>query len=424
VLKQLVAFVGEDAFVQALRNYFANHAWANTTLDDLVGEVASASGRDLSGRVKGWLETSGTDRLTLERQDDGLTLVATPPAGRRAPLPHRLRIGAYADGDDGLTQVETLSVEVTGVETRIDGGSKADLLLVNDEDLTFASVQPDRASLELLLSRGGELPTAVGRTLALTTAWGLLYDGELTAQQVVDCGVGVLIRETADSVIEPALGLLVDTADLWSAPSRRDGLLSQVADLCISLAEMPDRRLAALRGLARSATTEAQLEALSAHVTEPDLRWRRLIRLDESDLEQLLAEDPDPDAWMNAARARAALPSAEAKAQAWQTVVVDRKIPPGSLFEFGGAFWRPGQEDLLTPYAEKFLQSLRQFGDSGTMVALRLSGAFYPAVGGEKGFLDRLSDAAGDDGVRPVVRQKVRERNDRRRRREIAHARE
>jgi aminopeptidase N len=207
-------------------------------------------------------------------------------------------------------------------------------------------------------------------------------------------------------------------------------LLSQVADLCISLAEMPDRRLAALRGLARSATTEAQLEALSAHVTEPDLRWRRLIRLaeldqlDESDLEQLLAEDPDPDAWMNAARARAAVPSAEAKAQAWQAVVVDRKIPPGSLFEFGCAFWRPGQEVLLTPYAEKFLQSLRQFGDAGAMVGLSLSGAFYPAVGGEKGFLDRLSDAAGDDGVSPVVRQKVRERNDRRRRREIARARD
>ena len=58
------------------------------------------------------------------------------------------------------------------------------------------------------------------------------------------------------------------------------------------------------------------------------------------------------------------------------------------------------------------------------MWGLSLAGAFYPAVGGGKGFLDRLSDAAGDDGVSPVVRQKVRERNDRRRRRELARARE
>ena len=78
----------------------------------------------------------------------------------------------------------------------------------------------------------------------------------------------------------------------------------------------------------------------------------------------------------------------------------------------------------MTPYAEKFLQSLRQFGDSGAMWGLSLAGGFYPAVGGEEGFLDRLSDAAGEDGVIPVVRQKVRERNDRRRRRELARARE
>ncbi len=429
VLRQLVAFVGEDTFVTALRSYFRNHAWANTTLEDLIGEVSSASGRDLSGWVKGWLETSGTDRLTLERQDHGLALVATPPAGR-APLPHRLRIGTYTDSDEGFTLVEALSVEVTGTRTDIDGGAEADLILVNDEDLTFATVRPDPTSMALLLSRGGELPTAIGRTLALTTAWGLLYDGELTAQQFVDCGVGVLTRETADSVIEPSLGLLVDTADLWSSPSGRDELLSQVADLCLSLADMPDRRLAAIRGLARSATTAGQLEALSTHVTEPDLRWRRLIRLaelgqlDESDLEQLLTEDPDPDAWMNAVRVRAAVPSAEAKAEAWRAVVVDRKIPPDFLFEVGRAFWRPSQEDLLTPYAEKFLQVLGQFGDSGTMWGLGLSGGFYPMVGGEDGFLVRLGDAAGDDGVIPLVRQKVRERNDRRRRSDLARARE
>ena len=214
-------------------------------------------------------------------------------------------------------------------------------MLVNDEDLTFATVQPDPASLELLLSRGGELPTAVGRTLALTTTWGLLYDGELTAQQFVDCGVGVLIRETADSV----------TSLHWAYWSTRQicGRPPQHAIGCSlrsPISASPwwtasDRPLAALRGLAQSATTPTQLEALSTHATEPDLRWRRLIRLaelgqlDESDVEQLLAEDPDPDAWMNAVRVRAAVPSAEAKAQAWQAVVVDRKIPPAFSSRWG-----------------------------------------------------------------------------------------
>ena len=147
VLKQLVAYVGEDVFVTALRSYFRKHAWGNTTLDDLIAEVAAASGRDLSGWVEGWLETAGTDRLVLERRADGLTLVATSPEGR-GPLPHRLQVGGYVEAGDGLRLVETTLVTVDGERTEVPGGTEADLLLVNDEDLTFAVVRPDPASLD------------------------------------------------------------------------------------------------------------------------------------------------------------------------------------------------------------------------------------------------------------------------------------
>jgi len=428
VLKQLVAYVGEDAFVAGLRSYFRKHAWGNTTLDDLVVEVAAASGRDLTAWVEGWLGTSGTDRLTLELEDDGgLTLVATPPPGR-GPLPHRLQIGAYADRGDELALIESLSVEVTGERTRVEPGTEADLWLVNDDDLTFAVVRPDPASLDLLLSRGGDLPTALGRTLAVTTAWSLLYDRELTAQRFVDCGVHVLRHETTDSVVEPLLGRLLLAADRWAPLSTRAGLLSQVADLCVSLADDPDRRVAALRGLADSATTPAHLELLAAEATDADLRWRRLTRLaeldllDESDVDGLLAEDPNPDAWMNALQARTARPTAEAKARAWQAVVEDRTIPPGVIGRVGRSFWRSGQEDLVTPYAEKFLASLPLIADAGMIWAMSLSFSFYPNVGGEDGFLDRLDAAAGGDGVSPVVRQTVRDLDDRRRRRDAARS--
>ena len=74
----------------------------------------------------------------------------------------------------------------------------------------------------------------------------------------------------------------------------------------------------------------------------------------------------------------------------------------------------------MTPYAERFLESLGPIGDSGMVWALSMTFSFYPAVGGGEGYLDRLDDAAGDDGVSPVVRQTVRDLNDRRRRWEAA----
>jgi aminopeptidase N len=290
-------------------------------------------------------------------------------------------------------------------------------------------VRPDHASLELILTRGGELPTAIARTVALTTAWRLLYDGELPVGRFIDCGVGVLANETADSVIEPLLTRLVEAADRWTPLAQRDELLTRVADLSLTLAEHPARRTAAARALAHSATTPAQLESLAGLATDPDLQWRRLTRLaeldrvDGSDVEQLVADDPNPDAWMNAVRVRAAGSAPEAKAEAWRAVMVDRKIPPGVIGRVGRAFWQPGQEAVLTPYAEKYLTSLPEISDTGMLWALSLAAAFYPAVGGEGGFVDRLEAAAGGDGVSPLVRQTVRELNDRRRRREAARAR-
>jgi aminopeptidase N len=426
-LRQFVAFVGEDAFVTGLRDYFRAHAWGNTTLDDLIAAVSTASGRDLTSWVEGWLETSGTDHLALDRADGGLTLVTTPPEGR-SPLPHRMQIGAYVERGDDLALVERLSIEVAGERTPIETDADPDLWLLNDEDLTFAAVRPDPASLELMLTRGGDLPTAVGRTLALTTAWRLVYDGELTAQRFVDCGVHVLSRETADSVIEPLLGLVKDAADLWAPPSSRDSMLSQVADLCIALTKDPDRRLAAVRVLAQCASSPAQLGVLAEEMSEPDLRWRRLTRLaeldrlDDSEVDSLLAEDPNPDAWESALAARAAVPTEEAKAAAWQVVMDERKAAPNLVQRVGRSFWRPGQEDLVAPYAEKYLEALPTLGDSGMIVALVLSRGFYPTVGGGEDFPDRLTDAAKGDGVSPLVRKSMIEFGDRRRRREASRS--
>jgi aminopeptidase N len=260
----------------------------------------------------------------------------------------------------------------------------------------------------------------------VTTALGLLYEGELAAAQLVDCGVQVLRRETADSVVEPLLGRLVEAADEWAPRTDRDALLTRVADLCITLARHPHRRVAALRGLAQSATTPEQLDTLAAEATDADLRWRRLTRLaeldvlDDTDVEKLLAEDPNPDAWLSALVARTARAADEAKAQAWQTVVDERRVPPNAVRRVGRSFWRPGQEALVTPYAERYLESLASFGGSGMIWGQVFSRAFYPWVGGGEDFLERLGAAADQDGVSPLVSKNVREYNDRRRRRDAA----
>ena len=91
--------------------YFARHAWGNTTLQDLIDALAAASGRDLDAWRTGWLETAGTDRLTLERATAAPCSWSPPrrPArGRRCWRSARTagRRGRGAEAYESSAQVE------------------------------------------------------------------------------------------------------------------------------------------------------------------------------------------------------------------------------------------------------------------------------------------------------------------------------
>ncbi|NED90996.1 hypothetical protein G3I76_64305, partial [Streptomyces sp. SID11233] len=66
VLKQLVAYVGQDAFLEGARRYFKRHAYGNTTLGDLLSALAETSGRDMTSWAAAWLQTAGVNTLTPE----------------------------------------------------------------------------------------------------------------------------------------------------------------------------------------------------------------------------------------------------------------------------------------------------------------------------------------------------------------------
>jgi aminopeptidase N len=421
VLKQLFVYIGDDACVAGLRAYFAKYAWKNTSLADLMRELETASGRDLSSWTEGWLDTAGTDRLTLESSNGSMLLRAVGPGGG-SPRPHRLDIGVYDRAADGASLVrrQVVELETTGETTAVPPLAQAALLLVNDDDLTFASVRPDATSLRSMLDSGSELPTAVSRALAVTTAWDMVVWGDLGAADFIRCVTAVLAGEPKDSLIEPLLLLAVDAADMWSPDAARDGLLAQVADLCIELAANPVRRSVAVRALASTAVTAEQIAALRGLVGDDhDLRWRMLTRLAEMDsvdpdeVDQLLRSDPDPDAWVRALAVDAARPDPEKKEAVWQAIVVERKVPMGSLGKLRSAFWRRSQPEIMKPYGDRYIEVLPTLHLHGMIPALTMSNVLYPKAGVDAAYAERALAAARADGVSPVVAKIVTENTDR-----------
>jgi aminopeptidase N len=414
-LRQLMTYVGEDNFTAGMKAYFARHAWHTTTLQDLMDALAAVSGRDLDAWRAGWLDTAGTDRLTLEPAGTGLVLVRRGPGG--PPRPHLLAVSAYRSGPAGMVRTAVAEVEVQQARTPVDLPPGADLYLVNDEDLTFATTRSAASDHDGLLVAAGKLPTPLSRGIAVAAVWDMLTSGEASADDAVHCLTSVLAAETSDTVIEPYLRLAGDAAELWAGDDRRGSLTAEVAAACNTLAAQSGRRQVALRGLARFAGDLDEVARLQDRVGgDVDLRWRALIRKSElggdtdDEVRELLARDPDPDARYRALAVRAAVPAGDEKDALWRILAVDRAVPIGSVSTVTTAFWRPGQDELLAPYAERYLELVPALDHGGMIPAMVYTHRLFPLFGLGADFLARTEAVA--DSAAPVVRKTMLQRAD------------
>jgi aminopeptidase N len=407
VLKQLVAYVGEDVFVEGLRAYFRDHAWGNTRLADLMSAVGTAAGRDLSEWTAAWFDRAGTDTLTLS----GGEILAIGPDGEE-PRPHHLEIGVYDRAGDALERVGTAYAETTGTRTRVEGlPESADLFLVNDSDLTFAAVRTDERSLRTMLAAAGGLPEPVSRALAVTTAWDMLVKGELATDELLTCVLGVLDTERSAGVVEPFLAMALRAAEQWTRPAAVPAQLARLADRAAALAGDPEHRAPALRTLAASASSPEHLALLAESAADDvDLAWRVLVRrsaLGEYDapaVEALLERDPDPEASVRALGVLAARPDDAAKAEVWAELFEKRTIPAGTpTMQLAACFWRPVQHDLMLPWAHRYLDAVVELAGGGMLAVGSLMRSAIPTTGDEA-WVERALAIANEPGQNPTVR--------------------
>ncbi len=411
VLHQLMAFIGEDAFVEGLRAYFATHAYGNTVLDDLMSAYSAAAGQDLSGWTAAWLDRAGTDVLAL----DGNTVRAESPDDQ-APRPHRIDIASYSVVGGKLTVEDVTSAVLSGETTEVELPA-GDLRLLNAGDLTFAAVRPDAESLRLMLENLGAFPEPLSRALVVGTITQLLLLAELAPRDAATAISTALHTEDNPALVEPFLSVGSLVADRWAPPEESPALRSALADAALVLSQDPEHRQPALRTLAASATTDdhwAAVEEAAAASTDTDLAWRMAIRRaevgqrDDDALARLLARDPDPDAGVKRLKVLAASPEEESKEEVWRAFFVDYSVPASrDTLELGAIFWRPGQVGLLAPYTHRYLEELRDLkgGMLNQGVVVR---AMYPHAVGDATFLTAADVAAEDERISQYARNQVR----------------
>jgi len=384
VLKQLVAHVGRENFLAGLRHYFDQHAWGNATLGDLLAPLEQTSGRDLSDWSKKWLETAGVNTLRPEYRvdDDGritqFAVVQEAPASHPVLRPHRIAIGLYDRDNSGLTRRHRVEIDVDGERTEVPelvGWGHPDLVLVNDDDLTYAKIRLDEHSLRTLVTSIGEFTEPLPSALCWAAVWDMCRDGEMPARDYVRLVLSGLETIESISVVQTLLRQVATAARRFADPAWRGTGMAEIAhavrDLLHRAEPGSDRQLAfaqALCGVALSPEDVALLAGLldgsstiEGLTVDTDLRWQLLLRLvsrgsaDAAQIEAELARDATDAGARHAAACRAAIPDAGAKEAAWGAVI-GGELPNATFRATLDGFTATDEEELLAPYTGVYFE--------------------------------------------------------------------
>ena len=398
-LRQLVAWVGEENFLKGLKNYFEKHAWKNTELKDLLSELSISSGRELDSWSKIWLESSGATLLRPEIEVDANNLItklvinqeppSAPPGLDPVLRPHRLALGVYEKQGDKLVRIKRIEVDVVGAKTvikELEGNKRPDLLLVNDDDLTYAKIRLDSHSLNTATKEIASIESSLSRALIWGAVWDMVRDAEVGTGKYLDLVLAGIEKETDIGLVQQVLMQCRSAIDVFADRKNRKNYNIKLAtglDTLISISNPgSDRQLALVRTFSAVATTEEQItkvaqildgtQKIQGLVVDTDLRWALLRRLvvvgkrGEKDIEEELKKDDTVMGREHAAGARAAMPSLEAKQKAWEQVINNENLTNSELHSILAGISYMDHEGVLKNFIDKYFDSVSSLWNART----------------------------------------------------------
>ena len=442
VLKQLAAYVGQDQFFDAMKVYFKRHEYANTTFDDLLAVLSEISGRDLSDWSAMWLATSqvNTLRPSYVLDADGnyssfavlQSAVAEHPVLRR----HRLAVGLYSagPGPGGLVRTRRVELDVEGERTEVGeivGLPAADLVLVNDEDLTYAKLRLDDRSLATLADGIGDLTDSLARTLCWSAAWDMTRDAEWAGRDYVRLVLAGIDAEDEISVVQALLRQVQAALTSYVDPSWAATGWAQLADKAWAVLQSAppgsDIQLAWSRTFAAAARTDQHADRLRALLdgsltvdgltVDTDARWALLNGLvalgaaGDAEIDAELQRDPTSTGQRRAATANALRPTREAKERAWSLGLSD-DVPNAVQEATLLGFWHPAQTEICRPYAERFFAEVGEIWERRPgEIAKNVAAYLFPAVI-EQSTLDAADTWLADDSHPSALQRLITESRD------------
>jgi aminopeptidase N len=442
VIKQLVAYVGLDAFLAGLRAYFGKHAWGNATFDDLLTELESASGRELRKFAAQWLETAqvNTLRPRVEIGADGryagVVVQQEAPAAYPTLRTHRIGVGLYDLDGDRLVRRDRLELDVSGEQTEIaalSGVPAADVLLLNDDDLTYAKLRLDERSMATVVQHIAGFESSLARALCWAAAWDMLRDAELAARDYVALVCSGLPAERDINLTTATLRQAQTALTMYADPAWAPqgwAQLAATAKAGLAAAEPGSGfQLAWARAYLGSSRSHEDLAVLRGWLdgtgvpdgltVDTELRWSLLAALaaqgaaTDEEIGRELDGDRTASGEREAAYARALLPTLENKARVWARLTGGEDLPNWLHRSLLQGFQHSTQVELTAPYAAKFFEVVDEvWKRSDSEPAQEFVMMAYPAYQVREETVDATDAWLAGDGHNPSLRRLVAEGRD------------
>ncbi|NUR71903.1 MAG: aminopeptidase N [Hamadaea sp.] len=385
VIKQLVAYVGIDAFVTGLRAYFAKHAWSNATFTDLLTELETASGRELTDFADQWLKTAQVNTLTpvvsvaADGTYESVVVQQSAPESHPVLRTHRIGVGLYDLADGGkLVRRDLLEVDVTGASTTISaltGVRAADVLVLNEGDYSYLKLRLDDRSLETVVAHIGGFESSLTRALCWTATWDMVRDAELATRDYLIQVVAGLPVETDSSLITATLNQLRTALTFYAdpawAPEGWARLAATAREVIASAEPGSGTQLIWARTFIGAARQPQEIEVLRGWLAGQgvpagltiagELRWQLVQALSAlgvltaDDVQNEHAADQTASGDKESATAYALLPDAEVKAAVWAELTGDAEPANWRSRALLLGFQHSTQVELTKPYAQKYL---------------------------------------------------------------------
>jgi aminopeptidase N len=394
VLKQLVAWVGQEPFMRGVSDYFKKHEYKNTELKDLLKELENQSGRDLTQWSKLWLETAGVNTLRPELvEKDGMieSFAILQSAIDAYPYlrPHRIAIGLYEEQNGKIVRIERIELDVEGAKTQVPeltGKKRPALILLNDDDLTYAKIRMDESSWSFALDKLSLIEDPLARALVWGSAWDATRDGETSPRDFIKLALRHIEFETESTTMLTVMRQLLTVANLYVSEQNRSTEQLALADGLWSLAQNAeagsDAQLQFVKFFAQFARSDQQLANVSALLNgdlklaslkiDTDLRWELVTSLAVGGqitselIDQELAGDNTANGQKYHVAAIAALPDQGSKQAMFTKLVATDELSNALVNSASLAFGRVLDPRSLQPFVSKYFENVLKIWEDKT----------------------------------------------------------